>query len=136
VQGRRLAAGYWRQPELTAARLAIVGPGGERLCLTGDGGRVLDDGCLVHLGRIDSLVKIRGYQVPLNAVEGALLDLEGVREAAVLAHGSGPEERRLVAYVAPVGHVELPMAALLATGTVAEMSTVVHDHAAAPPPPA
>ncbi len=95
VQGRRLATGYWRQPELTAARLAVVGPGGERLCLTGDVGRRLDDGCLVHLGRVDSLVKIRGYQVPLNAVEGALLDLEGVREAAVVAHGSGPEERRL-----------------------------------------
>jgi acyl-coenzyme A synthetase/AMP-(fatty) acid ligase/acyl carrier protein len=101
VQGRHVATGYWRQPELTATRLAIVGPGGERLSLTGDMGRRLDDGCLVHLGRIDSQVKIRGYQVPLNAVEAALLELEGVREAAVVAHGSGPDERRLVAYVAP-----------------------------------
>jgi acyl-coenzyme A synthetase/AMP-(fatty) acid ligase/acyl carrier protein len=101
VQGRHLATGYWRQPELTATRLAIVGPGGERLSLTGDMGRRLDDGCLVHLGRSDSQVKIRGYQVPLNAVEAALLELEGVREAAVVAHGSGPDERRLVAYVAP-----------------------------------
>jgi Acyl-CoA synthetases (AMP-forming)/AMP-acid ligases II len=64
-------------------------------------GRRLADGCLVHLGRIDFQVKIRGYQVPINAVEAALLELDGVREAAVVAHGSGPGERRLVAYVAP-----------------------------------
>ena len=101
VQSRHVAAGYWRQPDLTAARLAIVGPRGERLSLTGDLGRRLDDGCLVHLGRVDFQVKIRGYQVPLNAVEAALLELDGVREAAVVAHGSGPDERRLVAYVAP-----------------------------------
>ncbi len=101
VQSRHVAAGYWRQPDLTAARLTIVGPRGERLSLTGDLGRRLDDGCLVHLGRVDFQVKIRGYQVPLNAVEAALLELDGVREAAVVAHGSGPDERRLVAYVAP-----------------------------------
>ena len=101
VQSRHVAAGYWRQPDLTAARLAIVGPRGERLSLTGDLGRRLDDGCLVHLGRVDFQVKIRGYQVPLNAVEAALLELDGVREAAVVTHGSGPDERRLVAYVAP-----------------------------------
>jgi acyl-coenzyme A synthetase/AMP-(fatty) acid ligase/acyl carrier protein len=101
VQSRHVAAGYWRQPELTAARLAPVGPTGERLSLTGDLGRRLADGCLVHLGRIDFQVKIRGYQVPTNAVEAALLEIDGVREAAVVAHGSGPGERRLVAYVAP-----------------------------------
>jgi acyl-coenzyme A synthetase/AMP-(fatty) acid ligase/acyl carrier protein len=101
VQSRHVAAGYWRQPELTAARLALVGPAGERLSLTGDMGRRLADGCLVHLGRVDFQVKIRGYQVPINAVEAALLELDGVREAAVVAHGSAPGERRLVAYVAP-----------------------------------
>jgi len=101
VQSRHVAAGYWRQPDLTAARLTIVGPRGERLCLTGDLGRRLDDGCLVHLGRVDFQVKIRGYQVPLNAVEAVLLELDGIREAAVVAHGSGSDERRLVAYVAP-----------------------------------
>ena len=101
VQSRHLATGYWRQPELTAARLAPVGAGGERLSLTGDVGRRLADGCIVHLGRTDFQVKIRGYQVPINTVEAALLEVDGVREAVVVAHGSGPEERRLLAYVAP-----------------------------------
>ena len=100
VQSRFLAAGYWRQPELTAARLAPTG-GGERFNLTGDLGRRLADGCIVHLGRTDFQVKIRGYQVPINAVEAALLEIDGVREAVVVADGSGSDERRLVAYVAP-----------------------------------
>jgi acyl-coenzyme A synthetase/AMP-(fatty) acid ligase len=101
IQSRHLAAGYWGQPELTAARLAPIGTDGERLSLTGDVGRRLSDGCIVHLGRTDYQVKIRGYQVPINAVEAALLEIDGVREAVVVAVGEGSAERRLVAYVAP-----------------------------------
>jgi acyl-coenzyme A synthetase/AMP-(fatty) acid ligase/acyl carrier protein len=101
IQSRHLAAGYWRRPELTAARLALTGPGGERLSLTGDVGRRLPDGCIVHLGRTDYQVKVRGYQVPINAVEAALLEVDGIREAVVVVLGSGSDERRLVAYVAP-----------------------------------
>jgi acyl-coenzyme A synthetase/AMP-(fatty) acid ligase/acyl carrier protein len=121
VQGRHVAAGYWRLPELTAARLAAVGPAGERLSLTGDLGRRLADGCLVHLGRIDSQVKIRGYQVPINAVEAALLELDGVREAAVVAHGSGPGERRLVAYVSPAAGEPEPLRRALSAVLPAHM---------------
>ena len=101
IQSRFTAAGYWRQPELTAARLALTGAGDERLSLTGDMGRRLADGCIVHLGRTDFQVKVRGYQVPINTVEAALLEIDGVREAVVVAHDDGPDERRLVAYVAP-----------------------------------
>jgi acyl-coenzyme A synthetase/AMP-(fatty) acid ligase/acyl carrier protein len=121
VQSRHVAAGYWRQPDLTAARLAVVGPGGERLSLTGDLGRRLDDGCLLHLGRVDFQVKIRGYQVPLNAVEAALLALDGVREAAVVADGSGADERRLVAYVAPASSVPEQLRRALSAALPAHM---------------
>jgi acyl carrier protein len=121
VQSRHVAAGYWCQPDLTAARLPIVGPRGERLSLTGDLGRRLDDGCLVHLGRVDFQVKIRGYQVPLNAVEAALLELEGVREAAVVAHGSSSDERRLVAYVAPAAGGPEPLRRALSAALPAHM---------------
>jgi len=43
---------------------------------------------------------------------------------------------RIAARVIQAAHAELPMAALLATATVAEMSSVVRDHAAGPRPPA
>ncbi|WP_420031829.1 amino acid adenylation domain-containing protein [Streptomyces sp. cg28] len=43
------------------------------------------DGALVHLGRLDHQLKIRGYRVELGEIESALLDLAGVAEAVVLA---------------------------------------------------
>ncbi len=86
VRSRYLAAGYWRQPELTAARFL---PDPEdpdvRTYLTGDLGRIGPDGMLVHLGRKDSQVKIRANRVELAEVEAALRGVEGVRDAAVVA---------------------------------------------------
>src|SRR5262249_3659390 len=40
------------------------------------------DGRLVCLGRIDAQVKVRGHRIELEAVEAALAQCDGVREAA------------------------------------------------------
>jgi len=45
----------------------------------------LQDGQLVHLGRIDHQVKIRGYRIELGEIEAMLRELPGVRDAIVLA---------------------------------------------------
>ena len=58
---------------------------------TGDLGRWLPDGSLLHLGRSDGMVKIRGYLVEPTEVEAALLDTGLVSEAAVF--GVVDEER-------------------------------------------
>ena len=102
VKSRYLFAGYWRRPELTAAAF-LPDPSGsdERIFLTGDLGRMEDDGCLVHLGRVDSRLKIRGSSVEPAEVEGALLGLEGVNEVVVVAREEGPGDKRLVAYLVP-----------------------------------
>ncbi|AHH99600.1 D-alanine--poly(phosphoribitol) ligase [Kutzneria viridogrisea] len=51
---------------------------------TGDRVR-LEDGALVHLGRLDDQVKIRGYRIELAEVESVLRGCAGVREVVVLA---------------------------------------------------
>ena len=68
---------------------------------TGDRGVLTGDGDLVHLGRSDAMVKIRGFRVELVEVETALSALDEVTEAAVVAHESEPGAAELAAYVIP-----------------------------------
>jgi amino acid adenylation domain-containing protein len=57
------------------------------------------DGALVHLGRLDHQLKIRGYRVELGEIESALLARPGVAEAAVVAlHVPGGEVELAAAY--------------------------------------
>ncbi|MEU7584315.1 amino acid adenylation domain-containing protein [Streptomyces sp. NPDC041068] len=60
-------------------------PPDERLWYrTGDRVRVRDRG-LVHLGRLDQQVKVRGYRVELGEIEAMLRAQPGVRDAVVVA---------------------------------------------------
>jgi amino acid adenylation domain-containing protein len=106
IQSRRLAPGYWRNPELTRQRFLPDPAGGGRIYLTGDLGTLADDGCLYHLGRKDFQVKIRNQRVQLPAVEAALQGIADVQEAVVVAHPSADGEPRLVAYL--VTHTPAP----------------------------
>jgi amino acid adenylation domain-containing protein len=58
-------------------------PGPELWYRTGDRVR-REDGALVHLGRLDHQLKIRGYRVELGEIESALRRRPGVRDAVVL----------------------------------------------------
>ncbi len=99
VRSRYLSPGYWRRPELTEAKFKADPDGGEeRLCFTGDLGVMLPDGCLMHKGRVDFRVKVRGYGVEPEEVERTLLKHTGVREAVVMAAKNTAGESRLVAY--------------------------------------
>jgi len=99
IKGHSFCQGYWRNPALTATKfIADPTSPGEQLFHTGDVGMMLSDGFLVHLGRNDSLVRIRGYRVSLREVEAALLQHPGVKEAAVIAWNDRGEAA-LAAYV-------------------------------------
>jgi amino acid adenylation domain-containing protein len=63
---------------------------------TGDRVRRSEDG-LVHLGRLDQQVKVRGYRVELGEIEVALRSLPGVRDAVVVAVPGRRGETKLVA---------------------------------------
>lgn len=102
VGGNGLAHGYLGDPARTAERF-IPDPfaSGERLYATGDLARYGDDGEIEFLGRMDRQVKIHGFRVDPGEIEQALRADPGVSEAAVIAHGSTGDERRLIAYVVP-----------------------------------
>jgi len=102
VRSRYLCLGYWGRPELTEAAFLPDPEGGDRrLFRTGDLGRLLPDGCLLHLGRRDLQVKIRGYRVESTEVETCLVATGLVRDAAVTARLDSTGEQNLVAWLVP-----------------------------------
>lgn len=103
VRGPYAALGYWRRPDLTRAAFFPDRAGEQGIYRTGDLGRRLPDGCLLHLGRRDFQVKIRGHRVDVGEVETALLEVPGVKAAVVTGREDTPGDRRLVAYLVPSG---------------------------------
>ncbi len=100
VRSKYLAVGYWRQPQLTEAAFLPDPDGGEeRLYFTGDLGVMRPDGCLMHLGRKDFQVKIRGHRIETGEIEAALARLDSVKAAVIHAQPDRDGEQRLVAYV-------------------------------------
>ncbi len=100
IRARTLAVGYWKDPERTAAAFRpVAGRPGFRLYRTGDLGRVLPDGCLLHTGRTDARMKIRGHRVEVAEVESALAAIPGIREAAAGARRTSGGTK-LMAWVA------------------------------------
>lgn len=100
VRSRFLSAGYWNLPDETAARFLPDPDGGDRrIFLTGDWGRMDADGMLHHLGRMDFMVKVRGYRVEPEMIELALLAHSNLRECVVAARQSRAGDNQLVAYL-------------------------------------
>lgn len=100
VRSPYLAAGYWRQSELTRAKFLADPKGGAvRTYLTGDLGYRLPDSCLVHVGRKDFQAKIRGHRVDMTAVETALHAIPSVKQAIVVTRNESAQGDRLIAYV-------------------------------------
>jgi len=68
VRSRYMAAGYWRNPSLTAERFSDPDDSGTRLFRTGDLGRISSEGILEFLGRRDQQVKIRGNRTSSSRI--------------------------------------------------------------------
>jgi amino acid adenylation domain-containing protein len=98
--GVGLLKGYWRNPEQTAARTALHPRTGERIYHTGDRGRLMPDGEIEFLGRIDRQIKINGQRIELGEIEATLIRQPGVKQAVVDAVELDGQ-KRLVAYVVP-----------------------------------
>lgn len=102
VKSRYVALGYWQSPELTRSLFLKDRKGADqRTYLTGDLALRQPDGCLIHMGRKDFQVKVRGFRVEVPEVEQALLSHPQVKEAAVVPFTDSGGQQKLVAYLVP-----------------------------------
>jgi amino acid adenylation domain-containing protein len=101
LAGDGLARGYLGRPELTADRFLPdpFGPAGARMYRTGDRARLLPDGQIDFLGRLDHQVKLHGIRIELGEIEAALASHPAVHRCAAALRSDGPEGARLVGYV-------------------------------------
>ncbi|KAK4168343.1 non-ribosomal peptide synthetase [Cladorrhinum sp. PSN259] len=98
--GDQVAQGYLGVPELTAQKF-IQHPEFGRLYRSGDLGRMLPDGSMVIVGRVDDQIKIRGQRVELGEVTSLLRPSEDC--VTILVRGDGTSADQIISFVVPVG---------------------------------
>jgi acyl-coenzyme A synthetase/AMP-(fatty) acid ligase/aryl carrier-like protein len=85
VGGAGVSQGYRNRPELTAQRFVVDPWGNGRMYRSGDMGRILRDGSIEYLGRLDNQIKLRGYRIELDEVTHVLERDPAVSRAVVIA---------------------------------------------------
>ena len=102
IGGPALGLGYHGMPEATAARFDVLSDsdGPARWFRTGDRVRRRDDGVLLHEGRLDHEVKIRGIRVDPAEVEARITEHPQVSAVAVVGV-TVADHTTLAAYVVP-----------------------------------
>ncbi len=99
IAGLSLCNGYLNRPDQEGQRFVSLNIEGEnvRVLRTGDKVIRLASGDLIHLGRIDSQIKLRGYRIEPGEVENLLGDHPSVKQAAIVFDA---DQQRLVAFLA------------------------------------
>lgn len=110
IAGDGVAEGYLGRPELTAERFlpCPFGAEGARMYRTGDVVRLLEDGTVEYLNRIDRQTKLHGYRIEPGEIEWALRRHASVKEAVVVVREDTPGDPRLVAYIEAHARVSPP----------------------------
>lgn len=106
-QEPRAEAGAWRAVGSVDAHDESAGVPAELAYRTGDLVRVIPDG-LLHLGRVDRQVKVRGRRVEPAEVEHLLRGILGVSRVAVFAERRGMQTRLAAVVEVDAGFEALP----------------------------
>ena len=116
VYGNSLARGYLNEPELTKARFIedTLNPGWQYF-RTGDVGRILEDGQLLHLGRMDRMVKIRGVRIELDTIEKTILDFPGITRIAAKVFADDKGMKKIAVYFIAIDNIFIPKSDLRKT---------------------
>jgi amino acid adenylation domain-containing protein len=103
IGGPGVSAGYWNDPEGTAAAFLPDPYGPGRLYRTGDLGMVDASGLLHFVGRVDRQVKINGFRVNPSEIEGAFAAHPAVHRVCVVSRPEASGHTGLVAFLELLG---------------------------------
>lgn len=106
IGGEGIARGYVGRPDLTSERFiddTFSGSGG-KIYKTGDWGKMLDNGEVQYLGRIDHQIKIRGYRIETEEIEYQLKNQRDIKDALIILHEDRLGNKQLVAYIIAKGY--------------------------------
>ena len=100
IESDRIAIGYLCSDSSSLDPIGSTGivQGCKRL-RTGDLGTIRHDGSIMHIGRRDDQVQIRGCRVEPSEIALALRECPQVRDATVLALETSESDHRLVAFI-------------------------------------
>ena len=92
IAGESLTSGYLNRPELSAEKFINnpFGPG--QLYRSGDLARLMPDGQIEFLGRIDKQVKVHGYRIELGEIENIINSVDTVTDSVVILAKQGERE--------------------------------------------
>ena len=109
VRGDNVFAGYWQMPEKTAEELREDG-----FFITGDLGKLDEDGYVHIVGRAKDLIISGGFNVYPKEVEALIDDLPGVLESAVIGVPHPDFGEAVVAVVVPQPGADVTEAGVMA----------------------
>lgn len=102
VVGKYFARGYYNNPDLSMKQFAYAEDGSDFITYrTGDRAYITKKHELVHLGRIDSQVKVRGQRVELEEIEATMLRSKIAQQAAVIMISEEGKDPFLAAFFQP-----------------------------------
>lgn len=84
LSGPQLSVGYLNRPEDTKNRFIPSPFGKGKLFCTGDGARLLYDGSIEIIGRLDFQIKINGQRVEPREIDKAILKQDSITECATV----------------------------------------------------
>jgi iturin family lipopeptide synthetase C len=108
VGGAGVSRGYLGKKELTDSKF-IANPYNtkERLYRSGDLAKIMENGDIEYIGRIDNQIQLRGFRIELGEIEHQLSTYPAVKEAAVVAFKKSGE-LYLAAYYVSEKEVPVP----------------------------
>ena len=103
ISGINLALGYYNNEILNKEKF-MMNPFDfhypfQRLYKTGDLVKLLPDGNLEYIGRVDDQIKVQGFRVHLGEVENQLSSHSAIDAVTVIAEKDNADRNQLIAYV-------------------------------------